>query len=119
MATREDTFRTRTTRTLRTTSDALHRRRSSGGQQRRRLSGRRRSLARMPTASTTAGRTLRRCHWETGANMPGRRDGEGVRVRGGGQELASREFGWRGMSDYSPEGWKGLKTGQYANCELN
>eukprot|EP00961_Rhodomonas_salina_P278770 3765913-Rhodomonas_salina.1 len=44
---------------------------------------------------------------------------EGVRMRGGGQELAATEFGGRGMSDYSPEGWKGLKQGQYTNCELN
>eukprot|EP00961_Rhodomonas_salina_P247322 3341770-Rhodomonas_salina.2 len=117
MATREDTFQTRTTRTLRTTSDSLHRR-SSRGQQRRLLSGRHRSLARMPTASTTAGRTPRRCRhgWETGANTPGQSAWlagcEGVRVRGGGT-------GWRGMSDYSLEGWKGLKQGHYANCELN
>ena len=33
--------------------------------------------------------------------------------------MAAREFGGRGVSDYSPEGWKGLKTGQYTNCELN
>ena len=33
--------------------------------------------------------------------------------------MAAKEFGWRGLSDYSPEGWKGIKMGQYANCEMN
>ena len=37
----------------------------------------------------------------------------------GGQELAAKEFGGRGLSYYSPEGWKGIKMGQYANCEMN